>query len=696
MFFNLPQIAVIGSQSAGKSSLIEAVSGSSLMFLWISVPRDSGICTRCPVEVSMISFVEEWKCMIKLRIEYDPSGELQGNSTLIEFCTLSSPANVDLWLRRAQASILCRERPISDFQIMSLNELKRLKPGEGSMLAFSMNVIQVQLEDPEATDLTFIDLPGLIQNASQSEISIAQDLVKKNIKEIGTVILITIPMSDEMENQEAVRLAKQADPSSDRTIGVLTKPDTITRGAIGSRERWKEVLQDKLHRFHHGYYCVRLADDEERAKRLSRSQSEVLATDFFAKTEPWSGFVDRSRFGVPNFVKDMSKLLLGMIEANLPELRVAVDQLILECSNDLEAIPIVPTKEPSTEILLRISDFCRDVMQAVMGEDHKFLVQHNKRHYETFKVAIERTNPDFWPFISKEDHVNPNLHVQGGSVGPLDLEDVRKEIAEALTWELPGTIPFDAVKMIVLKSTTKWSASTNKCFESVFQTTSSVVGELIEYHFKQFSKLEALIQSLVHFELDTCKSKALGIIHKLLSHESVPLYTQNDLDLATEKSKWLSKYTNVYRMSGNHHLSWNPPPPPTAYSGGASQPRPRAIPKGRSSSRSLSTSPVRPASPLHTYNDELSVMATVSAYFQVASKRFVDHIPLAIEHELNQFFAANVHQALLQDMMSGTDVPGRLKDLLSEDEGITTRRQFLNERLTRLEEIREKLSQFNT
>ncbi|KAJ3935180.1 MAG: hypothetical protein NXY57DRAFT_1101046 [Lentinula lateritia] len=642
MFFNLPQIAVIGSQSAGKSTLIEAVSGASILK------------TACPVEVSMISFVKEWKCMIQLRIEYDPSGGLQGNSTLIEFYR----ANVDLWLRRAQASILCRERPISDFQIMSLNELKRLKPGEGSMLAFSMNVIQVQLEDPEATDLTFIDLPGLIQNASQCEISIAQDLVKKNIEEIETVILVTIPMSDEMENQEAVRLAKQADPSGDRTIGVLTKPDTITRGAIGSRERWKEVLQGKLHRFHRGYYCVRLADDEERAKRLSRSQSEVLATDFFAKTEPWSGF-------------DMSKLLLGRIEANLPELRVAVDQLILECSNDLKAIPIVPTKEPSTEILLRISDFCRDVMQAVMGENHKFLVQDNKRHYETFKVAIERTNPDFWPFISKKDHSNPNLHVQGGSVGPLDLEDVRKEIAEALTWELPGTIPFDAVKKIVLKSTAEWSASTNKCFDSVFQTTSSVVGKLIEYHFKQFSKLEALIKSLVHFELDTCKTKAMDIIHKLLSHESVPLYTQNDLDLATEKSKWLSNYTYVHQNPGKYYI----------------------YPKLPSLT---STSPPRPVVPPHTYNDELSVMATVSAYFQVAAKRFVDLIPLAIEHELNQFFAANVHQALLQDLMSGTDVPGRLKDLLSEDEGITTRRQSLNERLTRLEEIREKLSQFET
>lgn len=39
----------------------------------------------------MISFVKEWKCMIQLRIEYDPSGGLQGNSTLIEFCTLSPP-----------------------------------------------------------------------------------------------------------------------------------------------------------------------------------------------------------------------------------------------------------------------------------------------------------------------------------------------------------------------------------------------------------------------------------------------------------------------------------------------------------------------------------------------------------------------------------------------------------------------------
>lgn len=106
-----------------------------------------------------------------------------------------------------------------------------------------------------------------------------------------------------------------------------------------------------------------------------------------------------------------------------------MDQLILECSDELDAMPIAPTRDPSTEILLRLSEFCRDLREAVMGKDHKFLVHTNRRYYETFKSAIQMTNPDFWPVSSKEIHTSPGLHIQG-SVGPLDLQDVRNEIRE--------------------------------------------------------------------------------------------------------------------------------------------------------------------------------------------------------------------------------------------------------------------------
>ncbi|TNN31139.1 Interferon-induced GTP-binding protein Mx [Liparis tanakae] len=42
----LPAIAVIGDQSSGKSSVLEALSG-------VALPRGSGIVTRCPLELKM-------------------------------------------------------------------------------------------------------------------------------------------------------------------------------------------------------------------------------------------------------------------------------------------------------------------------------------------------------------------------------------------------------------------------------------------------------------------------------------------------------------------------------------------------------------------------------------------------------------------------------------------------------------------
>ena len=47
-YISLPRIAVLGTQSAGKSSLLEAVCG--LNFL----PRGSGVVTRRPLELRMI------------------------------------------------------------------------------------------------------------------------------------------------------------------------------------------------------------------------------------------------------------------------------------------------------------------------------------------------------------------------------------------------------------------------------------------------------------------------------------------------------------------------------------------------------------------------------------------------------------------------------------------------------------------
>jgi len=170
----------------------------------------------------------------------------------------------------------------------------------------------------------------------------------------------------------------------------------------------------------------------------------------------------------------------------------------------------------------------------------------------------------------------------------------------------------------------------------------------------------------------------MSLLEKLLQHESVPLYTQNVTHLLEQKSKWLQEYTNIHRRSSQYF--WRAPSSPSHSYPSSRTPSPAGL-------------PVSPS--LTSYDDELLVMATVTAYFEVASKRFVDHIPLAIEHELNQTFSEKIQQTLIEDIMSGPDLAGKMKDLLSEDEAIASRRQFLEQRLERLKEIKEKLYQFD-
>lgn len=94
----------------------------------------------------------------------------------------------------------------------------------------------------------------------------------------------------------------------------MTKPDTLTKGAISARQKWREVLEGKLETLKHGYYCVMLPDDAQRSKKLSRSALQQAAADFFNSTSPWSDISDQNRLGIPGFVTDISKLLVEHLE----------------------------------------------------------------------------------------------------------------------------------------------------------------------------------------------------------------------------------------------------------------------------------------------------------------------------------------------------------------------------------------------
>ncbi|KIJ57924.1 hypothetical protein HYDPIDRAFT_120172 [Hydnomerulius pinastri MD-312] len=681
--------------------------------------------------------------------------------------TITDKSHVDIWLRRAQAAILNPDIPSEQFHKKTITELRSLNSPRS--LKFSRNVVSVSIEDPDATDLSFVDLPGLMQNEEQEVIDLVRDLVVTYTKRQNTIILTTIPMSDDMENQQSVRLAKEADPEGERTIGILTKPDTLGEGAISAKKRWLDVIEGREHRLKHGYYCVRLPDDSQRASRLSRAALHKLAAEYFETTSPWSDVTERGRFGIPGFVLDISVLLIKHIEKVLPQLKLDAERLLTTCLERIAALPAPLTTDPQIEVLGRISAFSDAFKGTVSGtSSDKSLAQRNRALYALFKRDIRGTAPDFRPFHPPEEYEpfddlerEKTLSERDPNVQTMGVYQVRKTIKESIAWELPNNIPYEAKTRLISQSTCLWTAPAERCLSAANDVLDEVIEGLIEVHFGRFKVLQNLIVGLIQKDIEKCKSQAHIAVKENLEIEFTPKYTQNTHYLQSLREKWLCRYKMGRRKAQEYKLparaqKYKPPaktpgyghptkvkehklpakvqeyklpadnapsmecqwddfleenqpsqPPPVIYSHFQPVPsRPvESSPESlaldylsRAGYKGLSIDDLARLLPLDEFEDELIVMADVRAYFQVAYKRIIDHIPLTIEHSLHQALAerlsASLLQGLLADAASRGDFAGRMKELVSEDPAIAVKRDNLQAERSSLLDIRRKLMNF--
>ncbi|KAL5531192.1 hypothetical protein ACEPAG_4068 [Sanghuangporus baumii] len=731
---DIPRIAIIGGQSAGKSSLVEAVSG-------IRVPRDSGTCTRCPMEVNMISRPGQWKCQIFLRLESGATSSVQKEPF---GSALTSVDDVELALRRAQAAVLNYPRVPSDLFLMKTrHELEYYRTPEAfnnGTLKFSKNVVVVDIFDPDCGNLSFVDLPGLIQNDKPEVVRLVEEIVMSNIRGENCLILVTIPMSDDMENQRAMRLALDVDKDKSRTIGVLTKPDTLTSGAIGARQKWKDLITGGdtpgAYALRHGYYCVKLPDDAERACNPSRQERNKSENTFFSSTTPWSTVPDKKQFGVSNLVTDLSKLLTAILDQKLPQLRKQAQDELMKTLAALGQLPAPFLADISSEVLERVTNFCQEfsgtiygtinaMMPELQSSGHakccgKSFIHRNRAIYEEFKSQIRSTAPDFRPFDDHEEHNKPHFadseqysSKEGVDNGPRDLTYVRGVIKESKTWELPNNVPFDAKHALIDEFTREWDTPTIQCFEKAFQNLSACLDHILDRHFNGFQKLNSHMRDLVKHVVDGHKQTAYSFTLAPLKQEKHPLYTQNEHYFTTLRLHWLFEYSEA-RMKRSGSLKSKS----STSSGKFSVPFCKSI----LTLLSETSDDVRLSPPLDflhfptnlsstalanlcleadlpglltasdEFSEELIVMADVRAYFFVAYKRIVDNVPLAIEHALNQGLAESIKKALLQKLNLGaTDAAERLKELMEEDPDIALKREALKNKIENLEKIEAEL-----
>uniref|UniRef100_A0AAG5D9L1 dynamin GTPase n=1 Tax=Anopheles atroparvus TaxID=41427 RepID=A0AAG5D9L1_ANOAO len=285
----LPQIVVLGSQSSGKSSVIESLVGRTFL------PRGTGIVTRRPLVLQLV---------------YTPLDDREHRSA--EHGTVA----VEEWGR----FLHIKNKSFTDFnEIRSEieNETDRMA---GSNKGICPEPINLKIYSTKVVNLTLVDLPGItkVPVGDQPEDIEAQikDLVLKYIENPNSIILAVTAANTDMATSEALKMAKDVDPDGRRTLAVLTKLDLMDAGTDAIDILCGRVIPVKL-----GIIGVvnRSQQDINDKKAIEDQLRDEAA--YLQRKYPTLA----TRNGTPYLAKTLNRLLMHHIRDCLPDLKTRVN-----------------------------------------------------------------------------------------------------------------------------------------------------------------------------------------------------------------------------------------------------------------------------------------------------------------------------------------------------------------------------------
>ncbi|KAB5588706.1 Myxovirus resistance protein [Ceratobasidium theobromae] len=693
----LPQIACIGSQSVGKSSLIESISG-------VALPRASGTCTRCPIECRLKRTEGDWTATVYLRFESGKSGYM-GKTNETQFGSqMTDRMEVQERIRRAQLAIL---NPTAD-PTMFLHA--DIDAEFHSSRSFSQNCVIVVLSGQDLSDLNFVDLPGLISNVVNDknigDIELVKELVTSYISQPSCLILLTISCESDYENQGAGMLARKYDPQGLRTIGVLTKPDRIEPG---SERPWISMLKNEANALRHGWFSVKQPSARDLETGMSWSDARELDEKFFEETAPWSTIEDewRKQLGCSNLISHLGETLGKVILTRLPAICEEVDRLIALNGSQLEAIPPLPSLDPLAEVLQLVNSFTRDVTTHIRGDPHSGrggLVQSLVISAKAFQEDLRKITPVFRSTRKNDGVPAPKApqFLPEGENWPLTSEkgltywiDDVVELAEgARTRELPGEFPFAITEELVTRTLKSWREPVQEVFMRAERIFVQRLTSLVELHFTKHSYggLRSTVQKSVLENLEECKAITLRELEFMLDMESLP-FTLDSHYYLDYKDKFHKYYATSRICESNleQYLNVQEPQPGYSRSNDVVDTALNNLRQaGFDSLKRQDLVKLLPAD--YSHKAALEIMASARAYYQVAYKRFADTVPLAIDQHYVRAFERTIQAALIAGLkISSPEAHDRCATWMAEPQSVVRRRAELNDRKERLEAARMEL-----
>lgn len=319
------QQVVVGSQSAGKSSVLENIVGRDFL------PRGSGIVTRRPLILQLIN-VPQGESDLDAPNDLFTSSQTRG-SEWAEFHHLPSR----------------RFNDFSDVKREIENETSRVA---GSNKGINRQPINLKIYSPHVLNLTLVDLPGLtkvrtiliapttLTSGTDLHFKVpigdqptdiekqTRNLISEYIAKPNSIILAVSPANVDIVNSEALKLARHVDPLGRRTIGVLTKIDLMDHGTNAL-----DILSGRVYPLKLGFIGVvnRSQQDIQGSKPMDEALRDEA--DFFKHHPAYRNIA--SRCGTQYLSKTLNTTLMTHIRERMPDIKARLNTLMGQTQQEL-------------------------------------------------------------------------------------------------------------------------------------------------------------------------------------------------------------------------------------------------------------------------------------------------------------------------------------------------------------------------
>ncbi|KAK3195272.1 hypothetical protein Dsin_026582 [Dipteronia sinensis] len=307
----LPTVAVVGGQSSGKSSVLESIVGRDFL------PRGSGIVTRRPL-------------VLQLHKTED------GSQEYAEFLHLP---------RRKFTDFAQVRKEISDETDRVTGKTKQISPIPIHLSIYSPNVV----------NLTLVDLPGLTKVAVEGQAeTIVQDIenmVRSYVEKPNSIILAISPANQDIATSDAIKLAREVDPTGERTFGVLTKLDLMDKGTNAL-----DVLEGRSYRLQHPWVGIVNRSQADINRNVDMIVARRKEREYFA-TSPDYGHL-ASKMGSEYLAKLLSKHLESVIRARIPSITSLINKSVEELESEMDHLGRPIAVDAGAQLYL-ILELCR-------------------------------------------------------------------------------------------------------------------------------------------------------------------------------------------------------------------------------------------------------------------------------------------------------------------------------------------------